>query len=469
MITMRQAVLIIDDEATLARNLAAYLQRLDYEVRIAASGLEGIAEVDRFRPEVILVDDNLPGIDGLETLTRIRKADPQAQIVMMTGDGTIELAVNAMKAGAADYLRKPLALSDLKLLLERLTRQSRLAGTLDYYTRREARESGVDKIIGESEPMRELRRTIRMVLESDRRLADAESPAVLITGETGTGKELVARALHFDGPRRDRPFIELSCGAMPAQLVEAELFGYEKGAFTGAQVRKPGLIEIAEGGTVFLDEIGEAEASTQVKMLKLLEARRVRRLGGLREQCVDVRMISATHRPLEAMTASGRFRSDLFYRLRIVEIRVPPLRARGNDVLLLARHFLQMHGARYRKPGLCLAPAAEQALLAHAWPGNVRELRNMIEQAVLMASGSVVGRAALSFAAHQADATAPANAPGDLNLERLERAAIVRALSLSRDNVTQAARMLGITRDTLRYRIEKLELRGSGVSSAAVD
>ncbi len=462
---MGRAVLIIEDEVTLARNLSTYLQRLEYDVRIAGSGLEGLAEIDRFRPEVVLLDYNLPGIDGLETLVRIRKADPQVQVVMMTGHGNVELAVSAMKAGAVDYLTKPLALSELKLLLEKLLSQSRLVGALDYYTQREAQDSGVDKIIGESAPMRELRRRIRMVLESETRLADAEAPAVLISGETGTGKELVARALHFDGLRRDQPFMELNCGALPAQLIEAELFGYEKGAFTGAQARKSGLIETAEGGTVFLDEIGEAEPSTQVKLLKLLEEKRVRRLGGLREQRVNVRIISATHRSLESMVDAGKFRSDLFFRLRIVDIRVPPLRERDSDVLLLARHFLQAHGARYRKPGLRFAPDAEAALLKHSWPGNVRELRNMMEQVVLMTTGDVISQRELSFVESRA-ADAPTVRPGadNLNLEKLERNAITRALELASDNVTQAARLLGITRDALRYRLEKLDLRARGAT-----
>jgi len=463
--TMGRAVLIIEDEVSLARNLSTYLQRFEYDVHVAGSGLEGLAEIDRFRPEVILLDYNLPGIDGLETLSRIRKADPQVQVVMMTGHGNVELAVSAMKAGAADYLTKPLALSELKLLLERLFSQSRLAGTLDYYTQREAHDSGLDKIIGESAPMQELRKTVRLVLESERRLADAEPPAVLIIGETGSGKELVARALHFDGLRREQPFIELNCGAMPAQLIEAELFGYEKGAFTGAQARKPGLIETAEGGTVFLDEIGEAEPSTQVKLLKLLEEKRVRRLGGLREQRVNVRIISATHRSLEKMIETGQFRSDLFFRMRIVEVRVPPLRERGSDILLLARHFLQVHGARYRKPGLRFAPDAEEALLKHTWPGNVRELRNMIEQVVLMTTGTVVGRSGLSFVAPRAaDVPVPNSGADELNLEKIERNAITRALEATNDNVTHAARLLGITRDALRYRLEKLDLRARSAS-----
>ena len=259
------------------------------------------------------------------------------------------------------------------------------------------------------------------------------------------------------------PFVELNCGALPPQLVEAELFGYERGAFTDARQRKAGLVETAEGGTLFLDEIGEADASTQVKLLKLLEDRRFRRLGGLRDQHVNVRIVSATHRPLEQMVKAGQFRADLYYRLRIVELKVPPLRERGADILRLARHFLQVQGQRYRKADLTLSTEAEAAMLRHAWPGNVRELRNAMEQAVLLSQGPQIGLRELAFlSAAVADVgagEAAAFGEGDLNLERAERQLITQAMARSGDNVTQAARLLGVSRDTLRYRLERLSMR----------
>ena len=458
---MAHPILIVEDETTLARNLAVYLERVGYEVRVAASAMEGLAALESFRPEVVLLDHNLPGgMTGLELLGRIRSLDGDARVVMVTGHGSTELAVQAMKAGAADFLTKPLVLAELKLLLERLLHQDRLEHTVSYYRQREARDSGLDKIVGESAPMRALKQTLRTLLESEGRLQDGELPAVLVVGETGTGKELVARALHFDGPRRDKPFVELNCGALPPQLVEAELFGYERGAFTDARQRKAGLLETAERGSVFLDEIGEAEISTQVKLLKLLEDRRVRRLGGLRDTPVTARVISATNRPLEDMVREGRFRADLYFRLRIVEVRVPPLRERGDDILLLARHFLALHGARYRKPGLCLTPQAEAALRSHAWPGNVRELRNTMEQAVLVAEGTAVSAPSLRLVSPLAAAPASPGLPdGELNLERMERLLIEQALERSGHNVSAAARLLGISRDTLCYRLERLEGR----------
>ncbi|MDP4302419.1 sigma-54-dependent transcriptional regulator [Leptothrix discophora] len=456
---MARAILIIEDETTLARNLAMYLERLGDEVRIAGRAEDGLTLLETWRPDIVILDHNLPGMTGLEALTRIRAIDTDARIIMVTGYGSTELAVEAMKAGASDFMTKPLVLSELKIVLDRLSVQGKLASTVDYYAQRDAQESGLDKIVGESEPVRQLRHTIATLLDSESRLSDRDPPAVLVVGETGTGKELVARALHFGGPRRSEPFVEINCGAMPAQLIEAELFGYEKGAFTDARSRKAGLVETAESGTVFLDEIGEAELSTQVKLLKLLEEKRMRRLGGLRELQVHARVISATNRPLEQMVRDGTFRADLFFRLRIVEIRVPPLRERGSDISLLAEHFLQLHGQRYRKFGLVLGADARQALLQYSWPGNIRELRNVMEQAVLVVEGTEVGvrHLRLSGLATQMHEI-PIN-DDDLHLERMERRLIQRALEKTKQNVSAAARLLGVSRDTLRYRLERLDMR----------
>ena len=465
-----RAVLIIDDEATLARNVAVYLERLGWATQVAGSAEEGLAQYGEFRPDVVLLDHNLPGISGLQALARLRAIDPQACVVLMTGFGSIDLAVSAMREGAADYLAKPLALSELRLLLDRLGAQRRLESAVDYYRGREAVGSGTDKLLGASPVMVTLRERIAMLLDAERGLTDRDAPTVLIQGETGTGKELVARALHYGGPRAAMPFVELSCGALPQQLLEAELFGYEKGAFTDARQRKIGLVETAEGGTLFLDEIGEADPSTQVKLLKLLEDRRYRRLGGLREQQVNVRIVSATHRPLEQMVKDGSFRADLYFRLRIVEIAVPPLRERSGDAVMLARHFLRWHAQRYRRAEPVLAPQTEGLLARYPWPGNVRELRNAMEQALLLSRGPAISQRELAFLApDQPQAPTVVAAPTDskpgetdLNLERAERRLIEAALERSADNVTQAARLLGISRDTLRYRLERLQLRSAG-------
>jgi len=472
---MGLAILIIEDETTLARNLAVYLERQGCEARITASAEEGLEAMASWRPELVLCDHNLPGISGLEALRRIRAEDPDIRVVMMTGYGSTALAVEAMKAGAVDFVTKPLVLGEIKLLIERLQDQGRLAHAVDYYTQRDAQGSGLDKIVGESPPMRELKAMIAQVLDAEARLSDAAPPAVLIVGETGTGKELVARALHFGGPRRARPFIELNCGALPSQLVEAELFGYERGAFTDARQRKDGLLATAEGGSVFLDEIGETELATQVKLLKFLEEKLVRRLGGLHATPVDVRVLSATNQPLQHLVRQGRFRADLYYRLRIVELQVPPLRERGDDIVLLARHFLSLHAGRYRKPGLRFSGEVERQMRAYPWPGNVRELRNAVEQAVLMAVDATVGWKEMRFlAAPVSSEAAAASTPAapaaavppeeDLNLERMERHLVRQAMARTGQNVSAAARLLGVSRDTLRYRLERLGDGPSGES-----
>lgn len=462
-------MLIIDDETTLARNIAAYLQRLGWSTEIAGSAEEGLARYAEFRPDVVLLDHNLPGRSGLDTIAPLRELDGSACIVLMTGHGNIDLAVSAVRLGAADYLAKPMALSELRLRLDRLGTQHQLARAVDYYQRKAADHSGLDKLLGPSEAMQQLREQLQGLLSAEARLSDGDAPTVLIQGETGTGKELVARALHFGGPRAARPFVELNCGALPPQLIEAELFGYERGAFTDARERKIGLVEAAEGGTLFLDEIGEADASTQVKLLKLIEDRRYRRLGGLREQQGDVRIVAATHRPLEQMVREGRFRADLYYRLRIVEIQVPALRQRGGDALFLARHFLAWHAQRYRRAVPQLTQEAEHLLGGHRWPGNVRELRNAMEQALLQTRGDQLGPRELQ-ALRPLDGGATGTAPSgeastgltpgeDLNLARAERRLVEAAMRQAEGNVTQAARLLGISRDTLRYRLDRLQLR----------
>ena len=456
---MGYGVLIIEDEAILAKNIKLFLGRAGYDVKIAETAEDGLAQLEVFKPEVVLLDFNLPGMSGLECLERLRAIDSTIKVVIITGHGNVELAVNAMKAGAYDFLTKPLSMSKLRLLLDKAMGEERQAQTLSYYRARDARESGFEKLIGESDAMTALRDTIKRVIAAEQNLCDTDAPAALITGETGSGKELVARALHFNGPRRDKPFVEINCTSIPGPLLESELFGYERGAFTDARSRKLGLIETADGGTLFLDEIGDMEPQSQSKLLKLLEDKTVRRLGSVRDSAVNVRIIAATHQPLEQLVAAGRFRSDLFFRLRIVHIAVPALRNRGGDILLLANHFVALHARRYGKKGLGLSSEVESQLLRHHWPGNVRELRNVIEHAVLMSSDSLIDGLNL-FAARPAPAlSSRVTASSDAtSLAAVEREALCSALEKTNWNVSKAARVLGISRDTLRYRIEKFQL-----------
>ena len=463
---MSHGVLLVEDEATLARNIQRYLHREEFEVRIAGTLKEGWKEYEGFGPDIVLLDLALPDGNGLDLLGRIRNRDPRTKVIILTGHGTVQTAVEAMKAGAWDYLAKPVALGELKLLLDKALGQGRLEETLSYYQGREKRESGLGAIIGASPAIAQMKSQVASLLEAERGMSAGDAPpAVLIRGETGSGKELVARALHYDGRRAAGPFIELNCSALPSQLVEGELFGNERGAFTDAREKRIGLVEAAHGGTLFLDEIGDLEPAVQVKLLKLLEDRTVRRLGAVRERRVDVRFVAATHRPLEQLVREGSFRADLYYRLSVVRVEVPPLRSRGEDALLLADHFLAQQGRRYGKPGLRLDEAARALVRRHRWPGNVRELRNAMEQAALSAGTDGVVRPA-NLAIVAADAAAPqpimpagASAAPILAevqpLPQMERDSLVRALERTAGNVSRAARMLGISRDTMRYRMAK--------------
>ena len=458
---MAKAILVIEDEVVLAKNIAVYLERSGYEVRIAESAEEGLGLLEDFRPDAVVLDFTLPGLDGLQALARIVAFDAAVRTVMITGHGNVDIAVQAMKAGACDFLTKPVALSKLRLVLEKAFGDSRRERTLAYYQQRDAENGGVGGLLGDSPPMRALKNKLQQLLRAESSLRDGDAPAVLVLGETGSGKEVVARALHFNGSRRGRPFVELNCAALPAQLLESELFGHERGAFTDARERKLGLVETAEGGTLFLDEIGDMDLALQAKLLKLLEDKMVRRVGSLREQKVDVRIIAATHRPLEALVAAHTFRADLYYRLRVVQFELPPLRVRGADIMLLAQHFLQQHAERYGMPTPLLGDSAAQALVQHPWPGNVRELRNSLEQAVLLHRGQVIEADHLSLSWIE-PSPEPVAAPGEAaTLPELERQALLQALERNAWNVTRAARELGISRDTLRYRIEKFSLNAN--------
>jgi two-component system, NtrC family, response regulator AtoC len=450
-------LLLIEDEEIFARNVQRYLERHAWDVTVAGSAEEALRRMAEIGADVIVIDFQLPGMDGLAAIATIRERDPEARIIMLTGQGNVQLAVEAMKAGAADFLSKPVALADLKKTIDKLASEGRMRNALAYYRSRDA--SGLGQIVGESPQIAALKDRIARVMEAEAADTGGPAPSILISGETGSGKELVARACHGESRRRDAAFIEVNCAAIPANLLEAELFGYERGAFTDAKERKTGLIEAADGGTLFLDEIGEADASTQAKLLKVLEDQRIRRLGSVTERRVDVRVITATNRDLEHMVKEGRFRADLLYRLRVITIAVPPLRSRTGDARLLAQAFLGQFAKRYGKAGATFTPAALELLDRHAWPGNVRELRNLVEQSVLLARSTTLDADDLGLALSPlVEERALADAGQSLDLPQIERTAVLQALERTDWNVTQAARVLGISRDTLRYRIDKHSL-----------
>src|SRR5262252_258269 len=473
---MARGILLIEDEQVLAKNVKRYLERHGYEALVAETAADGLRLFSHSEVDLVLLDLNLPDKHGIKVLDELRQRNPRVIVVCITGHGSVQTAVEAMKGGAYDYLTKPIVLSELKLLIDKAFGQERLESALNYYNSHAGTAPNLNSLIGESTAMTQLRARIGAIVEAERNLVDGTPAAVLIRGETGAGKELVARALHIEGSRRNAPFIELNCATLPMQLLESELFGYERGAFTDAKERKIGLVESAHGGTLFLDEIGDLEIPVQLKLLKLLEDRQVRRVGGVRDRIVDVRFISATNRPLEELIRLGKFRSDLYYRLRVVTIEVPPLRARIGDPELLAKHFLALHERRYGRSGMRFSDRALERIRKHIWPGNVRELRNAVEQAILSTPGDVIEEQNLGIvcvnqinpdmnvwpleAGEAADTVTGLEPlqPGPATLDEVERSLIGRALERSQGNVTRAAKILGITRDTLRYRIEKHKL-----------
>jgi two-component system response regulator AtoC len=464
-------ILVAEDEQTLREGIVTAFRDRGWQVTEAADGAEAMERLENEVFDVLVTDYKMPHRTGLEVLKRSKMINEGTVAVVMTAYGTVESAIEVMKAGAYDYVLKPVVMAELHLLLERAVGAARMEQALQFHHQRQASGAGVKALIGESPAMQELKATIRQVLEAERRVAEGDLPAILIVGETGTGKELVARSLHFDGARAAGPFVEINCASIPSQLLESELFGHEKGAFTDAKERRTGLVEAADGGTLFLDEIGEIDLSLQAKLLKLLEEKTVRRIGAMKERKVNLRIISATNRDLAAMVKQGTFRGDLYFRLRIISLTVPSLRQRGEDILLLARHFLKQHARRYAKPGLRFSPEAEQTLLGYYWPGNVRELRNMLEQTVLLAEGNEIHPAQLAMCPGLAPdgqferAFAGVRQPcmslpkNDAELAQVERSLVIRTLERTGWNVTRSAKLLGLSRDMMRYRIEKMGLQ----------
>jgi DNA-binding NtrC family response regulator len=480
-------VLVVDDERTLARAIKAFLSESGYDAEVAGDAEQALRLLETMRPDVVFCDVRLPGMDGIELLRRIREFDSAIPVIMMTAHGTIEGAVEAVKLGAFDYLKKPVDLEELKLLADRARETSQLKQELSYYRRRDAaRGDALAGVIGESPAVRELLDQARQIAALD------ETPPVLITGETGTGKGLVARTIHAASPRAGKPFIEVNCTALPATLMEAELFGHERGAFTDAKESRMGLFEAGEGGFLFLDEVGDLELALQGKLLKAVEERTVRRVGGIRDRRIDVRILAATNRDLGRETERERFRRDLYFRLAVIILHLPPLRERGGDILLLADHYLRRFNAKYGRQVRQLDPRARELLRAYPWPGNVRELSHVIERAVLWSRGPVLEVEHLSLAAPMGSAPtpeppreAPPSAappvavpagpgagqgwggpepagfpPPGVDLEGWERALIEQALRETEGNQTRAAQRLGISRDTLRYRLKKYGIQG---------
>ncbi len=449
-------VLVVDDEKNMRLSLQTVLKDEGYAARAVESAEEALALLAREEFFMVITDARLGGMSGYEFLGKIHGRWPDLPAVMLTAYATPKLAVEAIKAGAIDYLAKPFAPEELLHAVARCAERHQLLRENAALRSRAEHVFNLDEIVGDSEKIRDVRNLIQTVAPTEAR--------VLILGESGTGKELVAGALHSLSQRRDARYVRINCAAIPEQLLESELFGHEKGAFTGAIKQKPGRVEEADGGTIFLDEIADMSKPLQAKLLRFLEDGTFTRVGGTQELRVNVRLIAATNRDIVQAIAAGQFREDLFHRLNVVQFQLPPLRERGEDVLLLAEHFLKLFRATMNKHVTGLDRAARQKLLAHHWPGNVRELRNAIERALILETTTEIQAASLpdfQVETRLQKAASPQIAPEetlDAALARLEREIIAGALAQNAFNLTRAAESLKITRHSLRYRMQRLQM-----------
>ncbi|MBC7358536.1 MAG: sigma-54-dependent Fis family transcriptional regulator [Desulfacinum sp.] len=439
--TRGPSILIVDDEFSVQESLRVWFQKSGYEAEGAASGQEALEKLSREAYDIVFLDIMMPGMNGLEALRRIKEEYPGTLVVMMTAYASIESAVEAMKEGASDYLLKPLDPDLLDPLIARLMHMKELMDENVLLREQVSSMVRFENLVGRSRAMERIFAMIRDVAPTD-------SP-VLITGETGTGKEMVAKAIHAVSPRADAPFVAVNCGAFPEHLLESELFGHEKGAFTGATQARKGRLELCHGGTLFLDEIGEISPRMQVDLLRVLDEKRFFRVGGEKPIQVDFRVIAATNRDLSKAIAEGRFRSDLFYRLNVISIHVPPLRERVDDIPLLATHFLKRYSRETNKQVDAVSREAMELLKSYSWPGNVRELQNAMERAVVLAKKRRIGLEDLAFL--QAPPPLPS---ADMTLEEVERRHIERVLRSQSGNISRAAEILGIHRSTLHKKVQ---------------
>lgn len=436
-------LLVVDDEADVRRPIRRFFQNRGFEVAEAGSIAEALESFSRGRPDVVLLDYTLPDGDGLELMAKLRALDPSVPLVVLTAHGSIDLAVRAIKEGAEQFFTKPVELPALQVVLERLLEHRRLRQVGEVGRTRQARDAA-DPFLGDSP-------AVRRLAEQAARLAATATP-VLILGETGTGKGVLARWLHAHSPRTEEAFVDLNCAGLNRELLESELFGHQKGAFTGAVAAKPGLMEMADRGSLFLDEIGDVDLAIQAKLLKVVEEMRFRRLGEVQDRQVDVRLIAATHRDLRRLVEEERFREDLYYRIHGLPLTIPPLRERGDDVLLLARQLVARIAAEMGRPGVRLSPGAERALRGHSWPGNVRELRNVLEHAIIL-SGS--GTLEPEDLAEGLVSPASGPRPAGRTLAEAERQHIEETLGACGSSVPRAAEVLGLSRSALYDKIRK--------------
>lgn len=454
---MNARILIVDDEDLIRWSLAESLKSETYEILTAKTGEEAIKIYIEDSPDLVLMDIKMPGIDGIEALKRIKQNDEYAQVIMVTAFADVNTALQAMKAGAVDYIIKPFNIEEVKVIIDKTLENLRLKR--EYTKLKEDVEKKYEsiKIIGKS-------KEIQRILALAEQISHSEVSCLLITGESGVGKELIARLIHFNSIRRNKPFMEIDCTSLSPTLIESELFGHEKGAFTDAKTLKRGLLEISDGGTVFLDEIAELPISSQAKLLRFIETQTFKRVDGIKDIKVDVRITAATNRNLEEYIKEKKFREDLFFRLNVIPIYIPPLRERKEDIPELVNFFIEQFNKKFKKNIKSLDEEAMSFVMKYPWYGNVRELKNTIERAVLLETEGTICKEHLfldkNFLMPDEHDTEGEPMTESLNLEEVEKQLLVKALQESKGNKTLASRLLGITRDTLRYRMKKYGIEG---------
>jgi len=448
-------ILVVDDEELIRWSLVEHLRGEGYTLLEAEDGQACLDMVAKCTPDLIITDVKMPRMNGIEALRRLRERDDEVPVIVLTAHGAVDTALEATQLGAKAYLSKPFDLREVALAVARVLEQQRLAHEVRYL--RGQQTSTYGRIIGRSPSMQRL-------FEALRRLSDVEAPTVLLTGESGTGKDLFAHAIHEEGPRRAGPMMEVDCASLPEQLIESELFGHERGSFTDARQTKRGLFEVARGGTIFLDEIGEMSLGTQAKLLRALENRQFKRVGGVSQIRLDAGVIAATNRTLVSEVKRGAFREDLFFRLNVIQFQVPSLRERREDIPLLVDHFIERFNKEFGRKVTGLSEEALDRLVAYPWPGNVRELRNVIERTIILEAREVIEvqhlPAEIRFG-HRAGGSpgSPFALPDEgVDLEAVERSFIEQAMERTAQNQSAAARLLGISRYALRYRLEKFGL-----------
>ena len=451
-------VLVVDDEKLIRWSLEHNLSREGYEVVCTDCGEKAVSTVDSEIVDLVILDVRLPDITGVEVLEKIRGFKRDIPVVMVTADDAVKTAVTCMKAGACDYMIKPFDFDELKVIVEKSLEDASLKSEFRRMRNDLEAASQFENIIGESERMREVFRIIT-------RVACSDATTVLLYGESGTGKDLVARAIHYGSARKEKPLIEVNCAALPETLLESELMGYEKGAFTDAKAARKGYFELADGGTIYLDEIGEMNVSMQAKLLRIIENKRFKRLGGTEDIEVDVRIIAATNSDLTAAVSEGNFRKDLYYRLKVIPVELPPLKERRDDIPALIDFFIKRFNREFKRIIRGISPEAQKLLVDYHWPGNVRELKNVIERAIILESDELILAEHLPSEirgdqiSREISQEIEFNFPsGGMSLDKLEASLLKRALSMSENNQTKAARLLGLGRDALRYRMKKTGL-----------